>query len=321
MPGNWIADLKAEISMVDLVGIWVDLKRVGNCYKGLCPFHPDKETPSLTVYRDHAHCFGCSGHWDQISWIGAKLDLNFRDAVKWLQDRTGVIPKAVELPHSRLYTPTSPIPMTILEYWHNLVTKEVREYFYNRCLTDDTVDLYMLGYDGTNYVIPIWEGAPRESLVYGAKFRCPEGVVPKYFGLRGRNQPRLFNKFVLEDADEAIILFGEFDAILAHQLGFVAVSPTSGQNTWQVGWTKLFDGIETIFVLPDRGERAAGYSLLSLFGARGVLCEFPDNLGVKDFTEFVQMGYTVQDLRSAVLYKLTNENDFDVKSYWEESDE
>jgi len=316
MPGNWIADLKTKISMVDLVGIWVPLKRTGACYKGLCPFHPDKETPSLTVYRNHAHCFGCRGHWDQISWVEEKLNLSFRDAVKWLQDRTGVIPKATTLPSSRQYTPTQPIPMAILEYWYNLATKEVREYFYNRCLTDETIDLFMLGYDGTNYVIPIWEGAPRESLVYGAKFRCPEGVLPKYFGLRGRNQPRLFNKFVLEGATEAIILFGEFDAILGHQLGFSAVSPTSGQNTWLAGWTKLFDSCEVVYVLPDKGERAAGHQLCSLFGSRGSLCEFPE--GVKDFTEFMQAGYTALDLRGMVLYKVVNENEFNVKPYWEE---
>jgi hypothetical protein len=89
----------------------------------------------------------------------------------------------------------------------------------------------MLGSDGQgNYVIPIWEGRPRESLVYGAKFRCPEGVMPKYFGLRGRSQPKLFNKFVLKDAKEAVIVLGEFDAILGYQLGLATVSPTSGQN-------------------------------------------------------------------------------------------
>lgn len=317
MPGNWIADLKSQISMPDLVGIWIPLKQTGNCHSGLCPFHDDKATPSLKVYRDHAHCFGCGGHWDQISWVKAKLGLSFAGAVKWLQDRTGVIPKVTELPHSRLHTPTTPIPKMVLKYWHSLVTSEVRRYYYGRCLTDEIIDLYMLGYDGTNYVIPIWEDEPRGSLVYGVKFRCPEGVLPKYFGLRGRSQPKLFNSYLLKDTKEAVIVFGEFDAILAYQLGLAAVSPTCGQNTWLVEWTRLFDGVETVFVLPDRGERVAGYRLCSLFGSRGYLCEFPE--GVKDLTEFIQKKYTTTYLRDVVLLKEMRDIEFNIKPFWEGS--
>jgi len=206
----------------------------------------------------------------------------------------------------------------ILEYWHSLVTPEVRDYYHQRCLTDETIDLYMLGHDGTNCVIPIWEGKPRESLVYGAKFRCPEGISPKYFGLRGRSQPKLFNSFVLKDAKEAVIVFGEFDAILAYQLGLAAVSPTSGQNTWLVEWTKLFDNCEVVYILPDRGERAAGYRLCNLFGNRGHLCEFPE--GVKDFTEYIKKGYTINNLRSTVLRKEINNIELDIRPYWEEND-
>lgn len=318
MPGNWIADLKSQISMPDLVGITVELKKTGNCYSGLCPFHPDKATPSLKVFADHAHCFGCNGHWDQISWIEQWLGLNFGDAARWLQDRAGIIPKATELPHSRQYTPTTPIPKMMLEYWHSLTTVEVRKYYYNRCLTDATIDFYMLGHDGRSYVIPIWEGEPRESLVYGVKFRRSGDTVPKYFGLRGRSQPKLFNKFVLKDAKEAVIVLGEFDAILGYQLGLAAVSPTSGQNVWLIGWTRLFDNCETVYVLPDRGERAAGYRLCSLFGRRGCLCEFPE--GIKDLTEFIQKEYTVKYLRDVILEKDACEAEFHVEPHWEKDD-
>ena len=318
MPGNWIADLKSKISMPALVQIWVPLKRTGNCHSGLCPFHDDKATPSLKVFSDHAHCFGCNRHWDAISWVMAKLDLNFGDAARWLQDRAGIIPQAPTLSYSCQYTPTTPIPLMVLKYWHSLVTSDVREYYHNRCLTDDTIDFYMLGYDGRNYVIPIWEGTPQESLVYGVKFRRSDDGVPKYFGLRGRSQPKLFNRFVLKDTKEAVIVLGEFDAILGYQLGLATVSPTSGQNTWLVAWTRLFDGVETVFILPDRGERAAGYQICSLFGDRGHLCEFPEGTG-KDLTEFVQMENTVEDLRKSVLYKETNNIELGIKPFWEDN--
>jgi len=315
-----IEQLKSSISIVDLVQLSVPLQRRGKVFVGLCPFH-DESNPSLTIYPDEhsIYCFGCGWHGDAISWVEAKLGLTFGEAVRWLQDRVGILPKTRQLPDSRLYTPTAPIPKMILEYWHSLVISEVRDYYHQRCLTDETIDLYMLGYDGTNYVIPIWEGKPRESLVYGAKFRCPEGAFPKYFGLRGRSQPRLFNSFVLKDAKEAVIVFGEFDAILAYQMGLDAVSPTSGQNTWLVEWTKLFDNCETVFVLPDRGERAAGYRLCSLFGARGHLCEFP--IEAKDLTEYMQKGYTITNLKDSILHKNMDSVEFTIESYWEETNE
>lgn len=317
MTTDWVDEIKAKISMPDLVGLTVKLKKTGHCYSGLCPFHPDRNTPSLKVFSDHAHCFGCSGHWDIISWTEQRLGLGFSDAVKWLQDRAGIIPKSNTLPHSSQYVPTTPIPLLVLEYWHSLATPDVRQYYYGRCLTDETIDLFMLGHDGTNYVIPIWEGEPRESLVYGVKFRCPEGVSPKYFGLRGRSQPKLFNKFVLKDAKEVVIVLGEFDAILAYQMGLATVSPTSGQNVWLVEWTRLFNDVGTIFVLPDRGERAAGYQLQSLFGSRGHLCEFP--VEVKDLTEFFQKEYTIKYLRDVILSKDEYEIDLSVKPFWEEN--
>ena len=172
----------------------------------------------------------------------------------------------------------------------------------------------MLGWDGRNYVIPLWEGIPRDSLVYGAKFRNTLGN-PKYFGLKGRQQTRLFNKHLLEGAREAVVVIGEFDAILGWQWGYNAVSPTSGQESWLPEWAELFEGIEKIYVVPDEGERAAGYRISSVLGSRAKLCRFPEH--TKDLTEFAQAGYTAKDFRSLVLEKNTKRGSYSVNNFWE----
>jgi len=59
----------------DLVGLiascGVRLTRVGVRHEALCPFH-DEHTPSLTVYEDHYHCFGCGAHGDAY-WFDREM--------------------------------------------------------------------------------------------------------------------------------------------------------------------------------------------------------------------------------------------------------
>ena len=54
------AEVKTRLSVVDVVGETVSLKKAGTTYKGLCPFHGEK-TPSFVVTpaRESWHCFGC----------------------------------------------------------------------------------------------------------------------------------------------------------------------------------------------------------------------------------------------------------------------
>jgi hypothetical protein len=50
---------------------------------GLCPFHGEK-TPSLSVYEDHWHCFGCGAHGDAISWVMRVRRMSFPQALAYL---------------------------------------------------------------------------------------------------------------------------------------------------------------------------------------------------------------------------------------------
>ena len=90
-PQSFIDDLKAQADIVQVVQDYVPLKKAGNSYKGLCPFHSEK-TPSFHVHRDKGffHCFGCGTGGDVLKFIELQEKLGFQDAVRQLAQRFGV---------------------------------------------------------------------------------------------------------------------------------------------------------------------------------------------------------------------------------------
>lgn len=80
--------LRQHIDIVDVLGEYVQLKKTGSTYKGLCPFHNEK-TPSFIVNRSAGsyHCFGCHAHGDTISFIINFLNYSFVDAINFLSKR------------------------------------------------------------------------------------------------------------------------------------------------------------------------------------------------------------------------------------------
>ncbi len=86
-----IARVRDQTDLVALVSEKVALKRVGQRFVGLCPFHQEK-TPSFSVNSElHLyHCFGCSKSGDAITWMRETEGLDFVDAVEELAKRAGV---------------------------------------------------------------------------------------------------------------------------------------------------------------------------------------------------------------------------------------
>lgn len=91
-----IEDIKARLSIVDVVERYVSLKRTGRDYKGLCPFHDDKN-PSMHVNEERGffHCFSCGAGGDVFGFVMKYNSIGFMDAARELAQRAGV-----ELPSS-----------------------------------------------------------------------------------------------------------------------------------------------------------------------------------------------------------------------------
>ncbi|WP_317203753.1 DNA primase [Janthinobacterium sp.] len=96
IPQSFIADLLNRVDIVDVVGRYVQLKKGGANFMGLCPFHSEK-SPSFTVSptKQFYHCFGCGAHGTSIGFLIEYSGMGFVDAVKDLAQNVGmVVPEA-----------------------------------------------------------------------------------------------------------------------------------------------------------------------------------------------------------------------------------
>jgi DNA primase len=96
IPQSFIQDLLNRVDIVDVVGRYVQLKKGGANFMGLCPFHSEK-SPSFTVSptKQFYHCFGCGAHGTAIGFLIEYSGMGFVDAVKDLAQSNGmVVPEA-----------------------------------------------------------------------------------------------------------------------------------------------------------------------------------------------------------------------------------
>jgi DNA primase len=100
IPQSFIADLIARVDIVEVVGNYVQLKKGGVNYMGLCPFHNEK-SPSFTVSptKQFYHCFGCGAHGTAIGFLMEYSGMGFVDAIKDLAQSHGmVVPDEQQIP-------------------------------------------------------------------------------------------------------------------------------------------------------------------------------------------------------------------------------
>ena len=91
----FIDDLLSRIDIIEVIGNVIQLKKHGNGYKGLCPFHSEN-TPSFNVSntKQFYHCFGCSASGDVIKFLREHDGLTFMEAIEKLAYMANVeIPK------------------------------------------------------------------------------------------------------------------------------------------------------------------------------------------------------------------------------------
>lgn len=142
--------IKDNSDIVDIIGEYVDLKKAGSSYKGLCPFHNEK-TPSFTVDKKKQlfHCFGCGAGGDVVSFIMQKEGLSYPESLKYLGEKAGINIVYNENPvvnerRNKLFEINKEIMMY---FYKNLLTnKAPQDYLLNRGLRSNIVNTFMLGY-------------------------------------------------------------------------------------------------------------------------------------------------------------------------------
>jgi DNA primase len=103
IPQSFITELLSRVDVVEVVGRYVQLKKGGANFMGLCPFHGEK-SPSFSVSptKQFYHCFGCGKNGNAISFLMDHAGMNFVEAVKELAGQIGLqVPEEERSPQER----------------------------------------------------------------------------------------------------------------------------------------------------------------------------------------------------------------------------
>ena len=91
IPQSFIQELLARADVVEIVGRYVQLKKGGANFMGLCPFHAEK-SPSFSVSptKQFFHCFGCGKTGNAIGFLMEHAGMGFVEAVQELAQQYGL---------------------------------------------------------------------------------------------------------------------------------------------------------------------------------------------------------------------------------------
>ena len=153
IPHEYIEELTRRTDIVELVGNYVQLKRKGRLYSGLCPFHSEK-TPSFYVYPDTQsfYCFGCQAAGDAISFVRKINSIDYPEAVKLLAARAGMPEPQEDDKTGRMRSRILSMNKEAARFFHaclNSTVEEARQaraYWRRRGLDDKTIARFGLGY-------------------------------------------------------------------------------------------------------------------------------------------------------------------------------
>ncbi|MHB8459710.1 MAG: DNA primase [Candidatus Limnocylindrales bacterium] len=144
--------MKNRLQIADIVGETVSLRKAGQTFKGLCPFHGEK-TPSFVVTpaRESWKCFGCGLGGDVFSFVMQRDGVGFPEALRTLAPKAGVElderTSRDDARRARLHE----VLETAIAFYHAVLTgsklgQPALDYLRGRGFTDETISRFQLGW-------------------------------------------------------------------------------------------------------------------------------------------------------------------------------
>ena len=188
---DMIAQICDENDIIDYVSRYVQLKKSGRDYSGLCPFHHEK-TPSFHVSQEKQlfHCFGCGASGNLVQFVMRTENLDFIDALKLLADNAGIIipeddGNFSDASHEKKKRILAMNKLSARFFYNCLRDKNIGEkgqkYFAKRNIPWKTVTVYGLGYapEGHDHLLKYLtsQGFKTEEIVEGGLAVSREGRI------------------------------------------------------------------------------------------------------------------------------------------------
>ncbi|MDX6153319.1 DNA primase [Marinococcus sp. PL1-022] len=155
IPEEKVAEVREKTDIVEVINDYVQLKKQGRHYLGLCPFHGEN-TPSFSVSpeRQLYHCFGCGAGGNAITFLMEHDGLTFVEAIQSLAAKTGT-----ELPELEDQYPgereqhqaKKDAHQMAAKFYHHLLMnteqgKEAYDYLTARGISEEIIEEFQLGY-------------------------------------------------------------------------------------------------------------------------------------------------------------------------------
>jgi len=177
-----------------------------------------------------------------------------------------------------------------IESYHLQVPDRIFDYLRGgeRGLTVETLEEFKVGWDGKSIVFPIFN---KEGNVINLRHRRdPVRSDENKMWNEPGGKAALFNiKVLSEEKDYVLLCEGEFDAMVANQYGFPAVSGTAGANTFKTEWVDDFNKVKKVFIVYDTDEagREGALNVARKLGTKAYIVGLPAANGEKvDVTDF-----------------------------------
>ncbi|HEX4469740.1 MAG TPA: DNA primase [Gemmatimonadaceae bacterium] len=153
IPDEVVDRVRDEADIVEVIGEFVKLKRVGSSFRGPCPFHHGKHDNFSVLPRGSYMCFVCGEKGNVFTFIQKHLGLDFVEAVKWVGNKIGVevreVSRAQEGPDPR--EQFWELNAAAAEFFHRQLWEEpggaaARGYLESRDLTREDAERFNLGF-------------------------------------------------------------------------------------------------------------------------------------------------------------------------------
>jgi DNA primase len=218
--GSLADRVKQQADIVRVIGEYVQLKKAGQSFRGLCPFHAEK-TPSFNVNpaRQMFYCFGCNKGGDVFTFVQEIERCDFSEALRLVAEKCGIsLPRKEHAPGERKANQTRSKLLEIHREAQTFFVKQLegtlegkaaRAYLEDRALDKDALVRFGIGY------------APSggDALLRHLKSKFPEKLLVDS-GLISRDQSgRLFDRFRRRITFPIANESGKFVAFGARALG------------------------------------------------------------------------------------------------------